>query len=95
MHARAFSKFTPPMASTGISTDAQTSRRRSIPCGGPNAALDGVANTGPKKMKFAPPRSAARADSREWQETPIRKSDRPAERRHSTTVSSGKDFSPR
>jgi hypothetical protein len=50
MHETAFSSVTPPMAMTGIATARQTCSKRSKPCGAPNAALEGVANIGPKKM---------------------------------------------
>jgi hypothetical protein len=44
---------TPPIASTGTRAAAAAWRSAATPCGGPNAAFDGVAYTGPKKMKSA------------------------------------------
>src|SRR5579859_7152471 len=42
--------------------------------GAPNAALEGVAKTGPKNRKSAPAAAADWAASSEWQDTPTRKS---------------------
>src|SRR5262249_14136444 len=44
---------TPPIASTGTRAAAAAWRGAATPCGGPNAAFDGVAYTGPKKTKSA------------------------------------------
>jgi hypothetical protein len=38
----------PPIASTGTLDTAVAVSSRAMPCGGPNATLDGVARTGPK-----------------------------------------------
>jgi len=70
-HEAAFSRFTPPIASTGIFIAEQISCRRSIPCGGQNAALDGVEKIGSEENVIRAARSAACAASSEWQETPI------------------------
>ena len=50
MHDFALSGVMPPMARTGMESARQTCSKRSVPCGAPNDAFDGVAKIGPKKM---------------------------------------------
>jgi signal peptidase I len=45
--APAVSRSIPPIASTGTRAARTAAANRSVPCGSPNAAFDGVANTGP------------------------------------------------
>jgi signal peptidase I len=66
--AGAVSRSMPPIASTGTRAERTAAARRSVPCGAPNAALDGVANTGPKKTKSAP---VAAADAASWTDAPM------------------------
>src|SRR5580700_1102234 len=54
-HAALLERVIPPIAITGMETARQTSFRRSIPCGAPNAAFEGVAKTGPKKNVVGAP----------------------------------------
>ena len=87
MHSAAFSSLTPPIASTGILTTRQISPNRAMPCGSPIPRLDGVSNTGPKKMYAAPARSASRASARLWHETPTKNSAGACPPRHQLTTS--------
>jgi hypothetical protein len=50
MQSAAFVSSTPPIATTGLKTAAQISRRPSIPIGGSASGFDGVVQTGPAPM---------------------------------------------
>ena len=70
MTSKTLSGLIPPRPKTGILICLFASRNASTPTGAPYCAFDGVANTGPKVMKSAPPDSAARASSIVCVETP-------------------------
>src|SRR3972149_5043071 len=66
-----FPGTTPPRAYTGIREARQARRSAGTPTGGPYAAFDGVAYTGPNVAKSAPSPAAAASSASPGVEQPL------------------------